>query len=1513
MKRRRVLPVVVGAVIFLLLVFLSFAVVRPVYYALTESLSMLERGLMRMAGERTGLAVSYRSLSPSLLSRAGVSQIAISDAESGRVLARVRSASLSYDIWKILSGDPLGALGTLAVSGVEVEFDALRDRALVDRLVELFGGGGSAASDGGALKFEGLSLPFSVVVRDVSLHYSDESNDVRLRLARVSLDSGGPNGGGGTKSSGGISFSAEGGAEARSELLRDGSGRALAAASFGVAGTLTAGLEGSSATARITGDPNADYSLTSLDVLASYEDGRLRLRTMRTSLPFSAFAEYDFGGEKAVLALDADSFDPLSLVQLRRKPEALRKVAGTTVSGSAEVEVSLAGGKVGGISYRADMAASLPASVVGERLRVAFRGEGNERFVNARRLSASGRSVDASWTGSLDLLSLQPSGVLDLSRYTLPNGGRISGEVWAEPWRGGTRLVIPVAMLGERPVSAEAFVFPGKDSVDFSAELTDYSHAEDYGKATVAVDGSVMLGERPFVQARAEVDSLFADTALLAAAFFLPEEKAAPLVEAAPSLSTYVLSRLEVFGSSDFRTFSFNAPYGVAANTARSDSEFGTFAVDGSNEGIQLSSLDLQYGGFSVQAEASVDLSGGGDALAFTLATTVNSLPYRFAGSVSPQWLSVSGDYGFDAMVSLSPPLSGFVQFTSLPVSVGDYVLSLSTMSSFEWGEDGPSAKVSRLDVSEPTGRLAMEPRVSISGELSKYGFVFDALSYTDVGSELDMTGSLSWSLSGDALEFARVDLSGGSPISPERVSVLAELTNPAQLPFAEASVADDYYLSATVSLESFPFSRLLQGQGADSVLDAEVSASGTLSDPFVSAEVRRASLVVSGLPLEAHGRAVLDDAGVSVEDVDVSWAFVDVRGFSAEFDPKTFSGSARATAEVELAGKTLSAPVEISASGVPDGEDGGAFRIPDFYSVSVSSPGLTGSLFRRPIPFSLNAVHIPGQFDIFSDDPHGFKASVSEDGHFTATTGRNDALSFVAEGALGEGGAMDIFVTGIEADLAKLTADVDMPFVSFGGGRLAGNVRLSGLTGDPEFAGALQVDGLSLTVPMVSKSEISAETVQITAGAEGVNMPETPFSVGTGRVMVSSDVTFDRWDIANIFLTLRSVGGRGVPVDMTLPMLHVAGEARADLDISVILPDDMIVQGSISADRMDVEITANEIQEKLSLEGVLRSIPLDLLLGRGSADEPEEGAAQPPMNVVASLDLNAGNQVRIAFNPFLRALVAPGTSLGFSMDSATGEFAVNGDVTLHGGEISWLNRNFYLREGRIVFNETQDNIDPLVTVRAETREQDEDGNRVTITLSAQSQPVSRFSPQFSASPAKSEFEIMALLGQVISADAEGVSDIAIAGGDYLVQATVVRKLENALRELLNFDIFSLRTNVLQNAVKAGMGRSGTGADGEKKKEDVTFGNFFDNSTVYFGKYFGSSIYLDAMFHWTYDKTKLDDGTSVNGIVFQPEFGFEMASPFVNIRLGVAPSIESIQQNMWVQSSSITLSWKHQF
>ena len=67
------------------------------------------------------------------------------------------------------------------------------------------------------------------------------------------------------------------------------------------------------------------------------------------------------------------------------------------------------------------------------------------------------------------------------------------------------------------------------------------------------------------------------------------------------------------------------------------------------------------------------------------------------------------------------------------------------------------------------------------------------------------------------------------------------------------------------------------------------------------------------------------------------------------------------------------------------------------------------------------------------------------------------------------------------------------------------------------------------------------------------------------------------------------------------------------------------------------------------------------------------------------------------------------------------------------------------------------------------------------------------------------------------------------------------------------------------------------------------------------------------MLHVSLEDSSINNITSFGSLIFQPEFGMEMESPFANIRVNVAPDINALLNNQFVPSTSLTLSWKFTF
>jgi hypothetical protein len=135
---------------------------------------------------------------------------------------------------------------------------------------------------------------------------------------------------------------------------------------------------------------------------------------------------------------------------------------------------------------------------------------------------------------------------------------------------------------------------------------------------------------------------------------------------------------------------------------------------------------------------------------------------------------------------------------------------------------------------------------------------------------------------------------------------------------------------------------------------------------------------------------------------------------------------------------------------------------------------------------------------------------------------------------------------------------------------------------------------------------------------------------------------------------------------------------------------------------------------------------------------------------------------------------------------------------------------------------------------------------------------------------------------------------------DLLAQFSVVRRIERAIRDLLWLDMFSVRTQVLQNAVFQAAGL-------QNRVDRINgVGNYFDNTTVFLGKYIGRDMFVQSMLSLRYDKNK----TTMGGYAFEPDIGVELETPLFNIRWDFIPTHP---ENWYVDDNSITLTWTRSF
>jgi hypothetical protein len=257
-------------------------------------------------------------------------------------------------------------------------------------------------------------------------------------------------------------------------------------------------------------------------------------------------------------------------------------------------------------------------------------------------------------------------------------------------------------------------------------------------------------------------------------------------------------------------------------------------------------------------------------------------------------------------------------------------------------------------------------------------------------------------------------------------------------------------------------------------------------------------------------------------------------------------------------------------------------------------------------------------------------------------------------------------------------------------------------------------------------------------------------------------------------------------------------------------------------------------------------------------------------------------------------------------MDTQARRFSLTSDVKIRSGEIFYFERSFYIREGLLTFRENEIQFDPRITVRAEVRDRTSEGP-VTVSMFVENAPLLSFTARVESSPPLSQMEILARLGQNFTGtptdDSTGAIQQAFMNSttDLLAQFSVVRRLERQIRNFLHLDMFSVRTQVLQNAFFQAAGLQKNTVD---RVNGV--GNYFDNTTVFFGKYIGRDMFVQSMLSLRYDQNK----TTWGGLTFEPDIGLELESPLFNIRWDFVPTHP---ENWFINDNSITLTWSRSF
>jgi len=365
---------------------------------------------------------------------------------------------------------------------------------------------------------------------------------------------------------------------------------------------------------------------------------------------------------------------------------------------------------------------------------------------------------------------------------------------------------------------------------------------------------------------------------------------------------------------------------------------------------------------------------------------------------------------------------------------------------------------------------------------------------------------------------------------------------------------------------------------------------------------------------------------------------------------------------------------------------------------------------------------------------------------------------------------------------------------------------------------------------------------------------------VGSGYGTVIGWFQFEQWIPYVFTLDLEVAPDNNIPAAFNVNGVYVNGRVSGKMILSM---EDMVfdVLGDLTAHNTEITLNAAEMT---AAANILPDV-------------------SGPVGTMINVKIQSGRQVEFfwpnADFPIIQAYADVGSAIRIFNDIVARRFSLIGDVKLRSGEIFYLERNFYLREGMLFFNENENIFDPRISARAEMRDQTDDGP-VTISMIIENAPLQLFTPRFESNPPLSQLDILSLLGQSQPGSmSEGFDTNVLINytADAITQFTVMRALQREVRNFLKLDLFSVRTRILQNVVIQAVGLQAG------RFPETGTGNYFDNTTVFLGKYLGNNIFVESMFTLKYDPAQQEWG----GLKFEPEIGLEMKNPLFDVRLNM--------------------------
>jgi hypothetical protein len=1486
---KKVLPrsIYIKILVFTGLICVSVVLMQPLQFAISRGMLHIRTDFLEKIENLIGMEIRYASIRPSFFGSFDIRNLKLIKNES--VLLAVNRARLYFSVPELLFNKKL-TVHVVQIDRPELRVDYEKDRDTIELLSSMLKNRGNKDFFQQIAEF--LPEDADYRIRNLSLFFSGEETgldvqdmDVDIRWDGEKITIGGKFG---TEAlySGFMdrTFSAKTTVDingAYSPDLKEGAAN-LSFLSFSLSEQDVKNTEATFLRPASSGGAGTIFTLRPSSIAVSFNENSLSIAP-----PPEAALSYDFNCDLKTGGINARvDFNRFVLNDHAGFSDYLKKFShlfDVAVTGSSSLKyekganLEYAVNLMGGEFFRA---ARPETAVIADSFVISAYGGGQDIVVNDFRLSASSATASAGlfhgilgFQGRLGFDPFLPSGNISISRLNINGKEDINASLSMTANAREINISGDSVNVGKISfLNPDVYLHPHEKYVGITASI------DSENEGTVYLDA--VFNKKPL--------QLEATLSLASFSVMNLTEASRPFgdfLDIPASSLDYIHDislDTEIFFMTDFKNMVYNAPY---TYINMSDNE-GFLSLSGTDRQVTLSECLFSINENEFLLSAQFDFSNPAD-LNFLLDASYLDMSWHVEGQILDKTTLIIRDpnglnvYGF---VSNTGSKSGYIECMDFPVPFNGHPSYLNLYSALRydsrnfWNLDVAHFEIQDMQPLNDTDYLR------ISGVADQNGASFREIQYSDAIGLLAGSADFSWNSDFSYLEFL-LNMTDGRENG--------------ELYLVEGVVKDRHVeINASVSemhLERFLGTRepVLISAGAFISWDSIRSFDAKINLSSLHARMRRSVVAVSGAASLTNDEILMSNIRFDYRGVKSTVPFLRLNR-----EDGIVKTNADIHGYIEKTDKWLEGIVELDADFA---------RIDSWLDIRRALNSIDGTL--RIADIQYGDIRQDELLFVFSNDMGNVSFSGGEremlrlemdsDGNFFAGLSAPVPIQGAIAGVF-KNGVIDAQCGSFFIDmpvLMKLVSRTDN--LRINGGYITGKIDIRGPLLNPEFFGEGIGSSFRIQVPSVIPEEIRPAPFYIVAEGDEYTFGPAFAITGNGGGTVTGWMRFENWGPRNIGLDIDVPKQNPIPYNISIAKFMANGNAAGKIDIV-----------------FDMNNALMEISGNLYTNNTEMGLNMDEIMARSDSD-----SSNARFHTVANLSVTAGSMVEFVWpnknSPILRANPEMGTVFRVTADTQAGQYSMNGDIKIRSGELYYFERSFFIREGSMIFRENEMQFSPLISARAEIRDRTDTGP-VTITMIIENQPFFSFVPRFETSPSLTQLEIYTILGQnlnsvqgddnsdavqrFILASTTDILTQVVASSDVFSQFVFIRQFERQVRNFLPLDMFNVRTRLIQNAVVTGA--MGLGQDPVDRNNSV--GNYFDNTTVYMGKYIGQDVFGQFMVTMRYD----ENDTTFGGIKFELDIGIELQSPYFNIRWDFFPYHP---ENLWVNDNSITLSWSKSF